>query len=120
MKTPRDYLANWFRWRRGRQQSGYEKMLILVNPFLLPFDFYLLRFRKGSEIPPHTDPVSEKRHYRLNLILKQAREGGHFSCSNPIYESRRIKLFRPDRNEHSVSRINAGTRYVLSIGWVLG
>jgi len=120
MATSRDYLANWFRWRRGRQESGYEKMLILVNPFLLPFDFYVLRFREGSEIPPHTDPVSEKKHYRLNLVLKHARKGGHFSCANPIYESRRIKLFRPDLNEHSVSRINEGTRYVLSIGWVLG
>ena len=113
------YLANWFRWRSGRQESGYEKMLLLVNPFLVPFDVYLLRFRQGAAVPPHTDPVSEKKHYRLNLILKRARRGGRFRCAKPIYESRRIKLFRPDIHEHSVSEIEEGTRYVLSIGWVL-
>ncbi|MBT8102500.1 MAG: 2OG-Fe(II) oxygenase, partial [Gammaproteobacteria bacterium] len=63
-----DHLSNWLRWRSGRQASGYEKMLLLMNPFLVPFDFYLLRFREGAEVPEHTDPVTDKKHYRLNIV----------------------------------------------------
>jgi hypothetical protein len=109
--------GDWFRWRSGRQESGYEKMLLLVNPFILPFDFYLLRFREGAEIREHTDPVTGRRHFRLNIVIKNARTGGDFVCADPIYESNRIKLFRPDVSAHSVTKIVAGTRYVLSIGW---
>lgn len=120
MSSTANYLGNWFRWRGGRQQSGYEKMLLLANPFLVPFDCYLLRFQPGAEIAEHTDPVDDKRHYRLNIIIRRARSGGEFVCADPIYENRRVKLFRPDRSPHSVTRVIEGTRYVLSIGWVRG
>ena len=120
MSSAGDYLGNWLRWRSGRQESGYDKMLLLANPFLVPFDCYLLRFRTGSEIPSHTDPVSDKRHYRLNIIVRKAKQGGEFLCSDPIYENRRIKLFRPDVSSHSVTKVTEGTRYVVSIGWVRG
>ena len=118
MAAASDRVGNFLRWRPGRQQSGYEKMLLLANPFLVPFDCYILRYRPGSEIAEHTDPVDDKKHYRLNVVIKKAEAGGHFSCSDCIYESARIKLFRPDRARHSVSRVDIGTRYVLSIGWV--
>lgn len=110
--------SKFLRWKPGRQQSGYEKMLLLANPFLVPFDCYILRYRPGSEITEHTDPVDDKKHYRLNIVLRKAKSGGQFACSETIFESERIKLFRPDRARHSVSRVDAGTRYVLSIGWV--
>ncbi len=116
-------LKNWlndaFRWRSGRQGTGYDKMLLMQGRLPLPFDFYLLRFPCGTEIGPHTDRVESGDHYRLNLILKPAHRGGEFRCADPIFANRRIKLFRPDRSEHSVTRIEVGTRYVLSLGWVL-
>lgn len=108
----------FLRWKAGRQQTGYEKMLLIANNFFFPFDCYLLRFRPGTEVPRHTDPVSDKRHFRLNIVLRNARQGGEFVCRAPIFESKRIKLFRPDASPHSVTRIVEGTRYVLSIGWV--
>lgn len=120
MSIDSGYIQNLFRWKSGRQNTGYEKMLLLVNPFLLPFDLYILRFKTGTEIPTHTDPVHKKRHYRLNIVLCQARCGGDFVCSEPIFETRRIKLFRPDVSPHSVTKIESGTRYVLSLGWVWG
>ena len=107
-----------FRWQAGRQQSGYEKMFLLCCPWVIKFDVYLLRFKPGSEIKPHIDPVTDARHYRLNLVLKHAKQGGAFTCDQPIYVSNRIKLFRPDVSEHSVTRVIEGTRYVFSIGWV--
>lgn len=116
----KDYLANAFRWRRGRQGTGYDKMLLLTARWPVPFDSYLLRFPEGTEIPPHTDPVEAGRHYRLNLVLRMPGSGGQFVCQNPIYASRRIKFFRPDQSEHSVTKVLGGSRYVLSVGWLMG
>ena len=116
----RSTLAQMFRWQRGRQGTGYDKMLLLTAPWPLPFDCYLIRYPDGSEIPPHTDPVAAGRHYRLNVILKAPRSGGEFVCAKPLFATTRIKLFRPDACEHSVTRVVGGSRYVLSVGWVLG
>ena len=30
-------------WEKGRQNTGYDKLLLLVNPLVIPFDCYLLR-----------------------------------------------------------------------------
>ncbi len=111
-------LRKLFRWERGRQQSGYDKMLLFGTLWPVKCDTYLLKFPEGSEIKPHTDPVRTGRHYRLNIVLKNAKEGGDFICQNPIYESKRIKLFRPDLCQHQVSKIIQGNRYLLSIGWI--
>ena len=105
MASARDYLRNWLRWQRGRQNTGYDKLL--------------LRFPDGTEIPAHQDPVTGKRHYRLNIILKRPRAGGEFVCANPIFETKRIKLFRSDVSVHPVTKVHGGSRYVLSLGWVL-
>jgi hypothetical protein len=114
----RHYLATAFRWQRGRQLSGYDKMLLLQSYWPLPFDVYLLRFPEGSEIAPHTDPVTKGRHYRVNIILRHARQGGEFQCSDPLFATARIKFFRPDVSTHSVSKVLRGRRYVLSVGWL--
>jgi hypothetical protein len=111
-------LRKLFRWERGRQQSGYNKMLLCGAMWPIKFDVYLLHFPQGSEIAPHTDKVTSGKHYRLNIVLKNANEGGEFVCSNPIFETKRIKLFRPDECEHQVSKIIKGSRYLLSIGWI--
>ncbi|MGA4237571.1 2OG-Fe(II) oxygenase [Ralstonia pseudosolanacearum] len=120
MPSLRSYLDNAFRWRRGRQGTGYDKMLLATATWPIRFDSYLIRYPEGSEIPPHTDPASDGRHYRLNIVLKSPRSGGEFVCANPIFQTRRIKLFRPDACEHSVTRVQGGSRYVLSVGWVIG
>jgi len=116
----RKYARLAFRWQSGRQGSGYDKMLLLTARWPLPFDSYLIRYPEGSSIPPHTDPVQAGRHYRLNVILKSPKSGGEFVCAKPIFSTARIKLFRPDQCEHSVTPVQCGNRYVLSVGWVLG
>jgi hypothetical protein len=116
----RRYTALAFRWQSGRQGTGYDKMLLLTARWPLPFDSYLIRYPDGSEIPPHIDPVKGGRHYRLNVILKSPKSGGEFVCAAPIFATKRVKLFRPDACEHSVTRVAGGNRYVLSLGWVLG
>lgn len=105
------------KWTKGRQDSGYYKMKLLS---MFNFDCYLLKFPVGSHIIYHMDPVKEGlKHYRLNLILNKSFKGGEFECSDMIINLPRIKLFRPDVNIHSLSTITSGTRYVLSVGWVI-
>ena len=108
----------WLRWQKGRQQTGYDKMLLAGLPWPVAFDCYLLRFNQGSVIPPHTDKNDKGKHVRLNLVLKQAKQGGEFICDETLYESKRIKLFRPDLHPHQVTEIKQGTRWVLSVGWL--
>ena len=54
----------------------------------------------------------------MNIVLKHAKGGGVFACQKAIINWPRIKLFRPDLSEHSVSAVEMGTRLVLSIGWI--
>ena len=62
--------------------------------------------------------VDSGKHYRLNIVLKKARLGGEFICPDAIFQRKRIKFFRPDISEHQVTKVVAGSRYLLSIGWV--
>lgn len=109
-----------FKWTKGRQGSGYDKLKIMESRFPLPFDIYLIRYPVGSYIGPHTDPVTGRKHYRCNIVLKASAAGGVFNCASPIFESERIKIFRPDKSEHSVTPVLGSPRYVLSIGWLWG
>ncbi|MCG7562843.1 2OG-Fe(II) oxygenase [Pseudoalteromonas sp. McH1-42] len=107
-----------WRWESGRQDSGYDKMLLGGAIWPIKFDCYLIHFPAGSEIKQHVDQVTSGKHYRLNIILKHAKQGGEFICQNTLLNWSRVKLFRPDTEPHAVSRITEGSRYVLSIGWV--
>ena len=109
---------NLLRWQRGRQDSGYDKMLLCGAYWPIKFDTYLIKFPVGSEIKPHTDKVNSGKHFRLNIVLKRAQLGGEFICENTLFQSKRIKLFRPDITEHAVTKIEKGNRYILSIGWI--
>ena len=104
-------------WENGRQQTGYLKKC-LVNSKRLKFDMYLLKYPEGSEIPKHIDStiIPFHEHHRINIVLKKPDRGGDFIIDNKKQKGRFFK-FRPDLNEHSVSKITKGTRYVLSIGW---
>ena len=104
-------------WIKGRQQSGYDKLKIISFLF---FDMYLIRFSKGSEIKEHIDAVDNKRHFRCNIILKKAAQGGEFRCTqNLVNILNRVYIFRPDKETHSVTRIESGKRYVFSFGIAL-
>lgn len=93
-------------------------MLLLTAPWPVGFDFYLLRYRVGQGIPRHTDPVPGKRHYRINLELVRGAQGGRLTCHGPHWRLGRLVAFRSDLCPHEVSEVRAGSRYVLSLGWV--
>ena len=107
------------RCHEGRQGTGYDKLFLAPGPFpRMGFDLHLLRFRTGTHVPRHRDPATG-RHYRVNIVLRAADQGGVFSCARPLLDWPRVKIFRPDVEPHSVSRIEAGERWLLSLGVVL-
>lgn len=102
------------RWKKGRQNTGYE----VLTPFLLKgIDCHILRYTAGCFIPPHRDEASNGKHHRINLVLKSCK-GGEFKCDGAFRLFDRLFYFKPDEMEHSVTEC-LGTRYVLSIGWVI-
>lgn len=110
-------------WQPGRQGTGYLKKLLWFGPLpfgVIWFDAYLLKFPEGSHIYWHKDPVEKgEKHYRLNVFLKSVDVGGKFVCEGKtILNTRFVQCFRPDIQRHMVTKIEKGTRYVLSIGWV--
>lgn len=105
------------KWEKGRQNSGYEK-LTLFKSNLLKCDAYIIRYKKGSYIPEHVDPVDKEfNHHRLNIVLRKSSLGGDLYI-NETKIDKRIILFRPDKDKHSVSEIKGSTRYILSFGWL--
>jgi len=109
----------WLQWKEGRQKTGYDSLLLFLNPFLVPFHVLILRFPEGSRIPPHKDRAKGFRHYRLNFLIKSAKKGGQFITEGSIYQSKYVNFFRSDICKHEVTKIEEGSRYVFSIGWIL-
>jgi len=120
LKENQNMDLKYFKWINGRQNSGYKKILLATLCWPVAFDCYIIKYEIGSFIPNHKDPVSGKNHFRLNILLKKSSLGGDFVCEKTILNWSRLKLFRPDRYYHSVSKIVSGNRYVLSIGWLWG
>lgn len=103
-----------FRWGNDKFDTGYRIFTIFYNRW---FDVYLFDYPTGSLIPKHKDPGKRGAHYRLNVEICKAVEGGVFSCKGPhlrIFE--RVYLFRADRYYHRVSRVDNGRRLVFSVG----
>jgi hypothetical protein len=112
----------WLVWERGRQNSGYYKMLLAyckfpayIRKYVWGWDLYLLWYPEGSEIPEHVDTIEGYCHYRINLVLKKCLSGGEFQAQSTILSYSRLKIFRSDQ-PHSVTKINQGTRCLLSFG----
>jgi hypothetical protein len=97
------------KWEEGRLGSGYFKKKLAEWKF---FDMYLLKFPKGISVPEHRDKVPNKRHYRLNILLKGT---DTFKSENVIFKLGRIVLFRPDLSKHSLDQVPDNV-YLFSLG----
>lgn len=97
-------------WTLGRQGTGYKKLKIFQIAWPFGMDGYLLRYDSGDYIPEHTDPVTDKKHYRLNIIIWQSGSGGTFVCEKTIINLPRIKLFRPDLHKHQLTPVENGVQ----------
>ncbi|NMT64423.1 2OG-Fe(II) oxygenase [Marinobacter orientalis] len=78
-------------------------------------NIYLVRYPEGHKIVPHVDMVSEGRLYKFNCVLIKPKAGGQFICEKNVFNlSGRFILFRPDLYQHGVSKIESGSRWLLS------
>ncbi len=92
---------------------GKVKNRVLLQSRYL--SIYLVRYSTGHRIVPHVDMVSEGRLYKLNCVLIKPGAGGEFICERNIFNLfGRLILFRPDLYQHQVSRIEQGSRWLLS------
>jgi len=79
------------------------------------FSVYLVRYSAGHRIAPHVDMVAGGKLTKFNCVLVKPRTGGEFICERTIFNLfGRFILFRPDLYRHEVSRIERGTRWLLS------
>ena len=127
-------------WVEGRQRSGYSRFGLLPRKLtqFLGLDIVILRMPEGVELPGHKDRVPIRRqiwgyskHMRLNIVIKQPKKGGqlwvlqdmnvNIPDAEPdfqyIYPENRVYWFVPSHIEHGVTKVEEGTRYVLSFGW---
>lgn len=76
---------------------------------------YLVRYPEGHKVVPHVDMIAQGRLYKLNCVLKKPKAGGEFISEQNIFNLfGRLYLFRPDLYQHRVSRIERGSRWLLS------
>lgn len=117
-----------WRWEHGRQGSGYKKLTLLSSK-LLKFDVHILVIPEGVSVPVHRDPSPEGYgHHRVNITLRKPNAGGHTFIEEGVNKSTgqathkkytdRWYRFRPDRQEHFVTRVLRGELRLLSIGWL--
>ncbi len=79
------------------------------------FSVNLVTYPTDHKVMRHIDHAPERKYYKLNFVLVKPEFGGVFDCEKCILNLfGRIYLFRPDQYEHSVSRIEAGKRVLLS------
>ena len=102
-------------WEQGRQGTGYLKRLLLRGK---TWDLYLLKYPEGSYIPAHKDPVPGFEHHRINIVLIKPKAGGQFWMENIPETAKRFIYFRSDITTHGIKKIERGTRWVLSFGWI--
>jgi len=89
------------------------KTRVLLNSRRL--SVYLVRYPEGHKVVPHVDMISEGRLYKLNCVLAKPKAGGEFVCDRNIFNLfGRVYLFRPDLYQHRVSKIERGSRWLLS------
>lgn len=100
------------KWQNGRQGTGYLKKKMFD---FWKMDCYLIKYPDGSFIPEHIDKVDDKKHYRLNIVIKKPYSGGLFICDKTIINTCRLILFRPDRYKHRLTPV-VGERLVMSFG----
>lgn len=76
---------------------------------------YLVGYPEGHKVVPHLDMIADGRLYKLNCLLVKPRSGGEFACEKSIFNLfGRVILFRPDLYQHQVSKIERGSRWLLS------
>ena len=103
-------------WGPGsRSHKGqYEVMTLLSRR--RSFWLGLIKYPKGSFQPAHQDTLVDRKHYKVNFVLK--RDKKNFKIKKTIFSWGRLSVFRPDLHEHEVTPVET-SRLVLSLSLFL-
>lgn len=106
---------NWLKWEKTRASEYYDKIrLFKIFNFM---DCYIIKMSKAVAISYHTDPIPNKKHYRLNIFFIK-RQCEFWIDFKQNYK--RIVWFRPDIQQHSLEVIgNDAKALILSIGFAI-
>lgn len=104
------------KWDKGRQGTGYEKLTLLFSK-RFKCDAYILKIPRGVAIPPHTDPVPNAKHHRVNITIRGDLWMYTSGNEKVIRVGRWFSYFRPDVIEHSAGPVDSDT-YLFSFGWL--
>ncbi len=93
-----------WKWVKGRQDGAeYKKFCSWFGKIgKIGFDAYILRYKSGSFLPWHKDPIENAKHYRINIKLF----GRSYFLINGIKRRKfhdKFILFRPDLYLHSLT-----------------
>lgn len=105
----------------GRQGSGYKVCTLFSRWF---FDTHIILITPKTSIPIHTDKVTEKDHFRLNIELfgrNRTFIGAHEGAEKFKAPKRFYYIFRPDIQPHLVKESLAHKpqdMIIFSLGWV--
>jgi hypothetical protein len=104
-----------WKWQPGRQDNVTYKKFPLWSFRIgrFGFDGYILRYEWNTKLPPHRDPVTNGKHWRINISLSGS---SMFYCEDRGYSTSWINVFRPDLYIHSLH--TASKVFKLSFGFV--
>jgi hypothetical protein len=102
------------------QQRCLDLASACVWPLEMVDPAYFIFYPPLTLMHPHKDRQPEGEHWRLGLVLKQRCEGGTLVLSGKRIELKEgdAYLFRADTVEHSITRVTAGYRLIMSLGMV--
>jgi hypothetical protein len=105
------------KWESGRQDATQSLMKLKIWS-RWNTDCYLLKFKEGSVIDEHLDPVEGKKHYRLNITLYGMWNlFTEWSNYGTLQRMGSHHLFRPDITKHSADILT--DCMILSLGIAL-
>lgn len=100
-------------WLNGVCGGRYKKKTYLCNNLL---EIGLLKCNVGESIGIHTDPITNKKQYKIQINICKPNIGGIFTCERYTLNIPFIKIYRADLSKHGVSLVSKGKRVDLIIG----
>lgn len=98
-------------WVKGRRSDDYHKLKVFS---FWRFDCYFIKYGHDFQLDLHIDEVMGFEHYRCNIQLRG--QSDMYFLDAPIYQSKRIKIFRADR-PHGLS-FTKERGLMISFGWI--
>jgi hypothetical protein len=90
-----------------------EATLRWPHPIRVRLDF--CQYREGGFLEPHIDGAHEHvSQVNFIFLLRRPVAGGELLSKRFLYKGKRLRVIRPTRDEHELTRVEKGERWVLN------